>query len=479
MSKQKTKQKTENENKYLPFSFKESIRANIKLADGNQYKDLNDKEVTIFHGARGLFFYKWDNNSYAVRTYKDGPAYQVEKKYKSKGVWILPVAILLWYAQTIYMFYLQTQQNYFNPVTIVTILLFAGVVFFLAKTLRRQMINVIYLKRNGLEWDNVSFETTPLKEKRTVEVHRGVNHVTLYAGIATALVISFIISSLVFRVGQLPILVEVHELSGWITLDSDTAFEIMTDFEQTLQTINSFINWTVGIGAVLICAVLVAVTVNLRRTKKPDQTAFNIQNEALNYNKETGELYYLDPFINPFENAQLDIDTLNASVFSQQATEKLRVKATGEKLKDSQAHLMDQAVVHKLELVNLRPIVNKIYENLGTKDGKDVDPETLYSEMRVKDIILQRHEQQKTLTEVISLALDRADLLEADRNAKDKAFIEAVQRLEDHELESEGLSIPDKKKKITPLSIVLICFCAILFITLIVLIFLLYNQGAV
>ena len=172
MSKQKHKQKTENENRYLPFSFKESIRANIKLADGNQYKDLNDKEVTIFHGARGLFFYKWDNNSYAVRTYKDGPAYQVEKKYKSKGVWILPIAILLWYAQTIYMFYLQTQQNYFNPVTIVTILLFAGVVFFLARTLRRQMINVIYLKRNGLELDNVSFETTPLKEKRTVEVHR-------------------------------------------------------------------------------------------------------------------------------------------------------------------------------------------------------------------------------------------------------------------------------------------------------------------
>ena len=477
MSKQK--QKTDYENRYMPFSFKESIRANINLTDGDQYKHLNDKEVTIFHGARGLFFYKWDNNSYAVRTYKDGPAYQVEKKYKSKGVWILPIAILLWYAQTIYMFYLQTQQNYFNPVTIVTILLFAGVVFFLAKTLRRQMINVIYLKRNGLEWDNVSFETTPLKEKRTVEVHRGVNHVTLYAGIATALVISFIISSLVFRVGQLPILTQAHELSGWITLDSETAFEIMTDFEQTLQVINSFINWTVGIGAVLVVAVLVAVTINLKRTKKPDQTAFNIQNEALNYDKETKELYYLDPFINPFENAQLDVDTLNASVFSQQATDNLRVKATGEKLKDSQAHLMDQPTVHKLELVNLRPIVNKIYSKLGTRDGKEVNPDKLYSEMRVKDIVLLHHEQQKTLTEVISLALDRADLLEADRNAKDQAFLEAVRRLEDHELESESLETPEKKKKMSPLSIILLGFCIILFITLVVLIFLLYNQGAV
>ena len=474
------KQKTDYENKYLPLSFKESIRANINLTDGDQYRFLNDKEVNIYHGARGLFFYKWDNNTYAVRTFKDGPAYQVEKKYKSKGVWILPIAILLWYAQTIYMFYLQTQQNYFNPVTIVTILLFAGVVFFLAKTLRRQMVNVIYLKRNGLEWDNVSFETTPLKEKRTIEVHRGINQVTLYAGIAATLVISFIISSLVFRVGQLPILVEVHELSGWITLDNETAFEIMKDFEQTLQIINSFINYTVGIGAVLVACVLAAVVINLKRNKKPEQAVFNIQNEAVNYDKETGELYYLDLFVNPFENAQLDIDTLNASVFSQQASENLRVKATGEKLKDDQAKLKDLPIVHKLELVNLRPIVNKIYSNLTTnKKGETVDPDTLYSEMRVKNILLLYHEQQRTLTEVVSLALDRADLLEADRNAKDKAFLEAVRRLEDHELESESLETPEKKKKMSSLSIILLSACIILFITLVVLIFLLYNAGAV
>ncbi|MCE7748435.1 MAG: hypothetical protein GPJ51_08550 [Candidatus Heimdallarchaeota archaeon] len=42
-----------------------------------------------------------------------------------------------------------------------------------------------------------------------------------------------------------------------------------------------------------------------------------------------------------------------------------------------------------------------------------------YSEKRVRDIIKKQIEQLKTLTEVINLALDRGDLLEADRNAKD------------------------------------------------------------
>lgn len=465
-------------NKYTPLSFKENIRANIHLVDGDQYKQLQDKEVTIYHGARGLFFYKWDNNTYAVRTFKDGQPYQVEKKYKSKGVWFIPLAILFWYAQTIYMFYLQTNENYFNPVTIVTIVFFALIVWFLARTLNRQMVNVIYLKRNGLEWDNVSFETTPLKEKRTQIVHRGINHVTLYAGIIGALVISFIISSLVFRVGQLPILTQTYELNGWIVLDNETAFNIMQDFESTLQTITSFINWTFGVGAFLICLVIGAVAINLRRNKKTEE-GYNIQNEALNYDKESGELYYVDTYFSPFENAQLDVDTLSASVFSSVASENLKVKATGEKKKIRDSKLKDQATVHKLELADLREIVNKIYKDLTKdQDGKNLtDPNKLFSEMRVKDIILLFHGQQKTLTEVTSLALDRSDLLEADRNAKDKAFNEAVKRLEDHELEAESLETPEKKKKMSFLEIILLVFAALLLTTVIILIFLMYNQG--
>ena len=145
----KTKQKRkylDPENVHKPFSFHTEFNANINLIEGDKTKVLTDKKVRVYHGARGLNFYKFDGNTYPVRTYTDGLPYQVEKKYKSVAVWIIPLAILAWYAQTIYMIYLQTGENYFNAVTLITVFFFAGAIYFVVRTLRRQMVNILFLK---------------------------------------------------------------------------------------------------------------------------------------------------------------------------------------------------------------------------------------------------------------------------------------------------------------------------------------------
>lgn len=60
----------EEENLYNVLGVKQTIRANVVIVNGENYTELKDKEVEIYQGARGIKFYRIDNNLYPVRFFR-------------------------------------------------------------------------------------------------------------------------------------------------------------------------------------------------------------------------------------------------------------------------------------------------------------------------------------------------------------------------------------------------------------------------
>ena len=474
----------EDDNIFNPLSFHDEIHSEIHVVDGHQRKRLSNKLVKIYHVARGMKFLRIDKNIYPLRTFTDAPIYFTEKKYPSKAIWFLPIAVLAWWFQTIYMLYLQTDKNYFNAVTFITSLAFAAVLFLYTKKLTREVVNHIYLKKNQLLWDKTSFETTPLKQQRTIEIHRGFNGITVISVFALALIISTVFTSLTFEEGQLPLLEHSYAVNGWVQLNDYYANKIVADFAQTMMKINSVLNIVYIVGSIIIVLNLFSIGVNLARSRSgggggKTKQGYSVMSEALTYDKETKELYYLDPYLNPFENAQLDINTLDAKVLQIIAEEKTAVKLTGEKEKLAEPTMQDQPMVRQLKISELRGLLDKEFSKLAIKDGKEVKPEEIYAEKRIIDILVEGNYQKRFLTENMNVVLDHVDQLEAALIGKTKSYDEAVRRLEDSELDNEALSDFETKKQMTSLSKILLTFAGLLLAIIIVLIVLLYNSGGV
>lgn len=122
-------------------------------------------------------------------------------------------------------------------------------------------------------------------------------------------------------------------------------------------------------------------------------------------------------------------------------------------------------LVEGITLENCREVIQKNYTELKQD----------YTSEIVKEIIDEQKKQLIILFEVANLLLGRADVLEADRDAKDKLFNEATKRLDEVNIAQESLEPEPKKKKLTVLEFVLLVFSGLMFVVFIILIIMLYN----
>lgn len=461
----------EEENLYNVLGVKQTIRANVVIVNGENYTELKDKEVEIYQGARGIKFYRIDNNLYPVRFFREGQGYQVQKKYKPAMAWLVPSAFVLWYLQTVYMFHLMTNENYFNTVTIITMVFLAGAIYFVIRTLNRQMVNVIYLVKNKFVWDYKTLEPDLAMRGmgRTITVYKGYSASAPFIAAIFGFLLAFIINMLLLRVKQLPLLTAAYDVNGWVKTNSETAEKIVNDFARTLNILNLFVYVIAGVGVFLLFLWFIG-SILLMKNPKQNMDKLVFMGDLINYDPKEKKFELVDYYFNPFENPQEDVNTLHAATITEQ--EKLKeqiknVRKRGQKvaveIKD--LVLKDMPLVEGITLENCREVIQKNYTELKQD----------YTSEIVKEIIDEQKKQLIILFEVANLLLGRADVLEADRDAKDKLFNEATKRLDEVNIAQESLEPEPKKKKLTVLEFVLLVFSGLMFVVFIILIIMLYN----
>ncbi|MHA1416554.1 MAG: hypothetical protein ACTSRR_09885, partial [Candidatus Heimdallarchaeaceae archaeon] len=292
---------------YNVFGFKKRIRANITIINGSSKQRYDNKEVEIFEGARGIRFYRIDNNLYPVRYFRDGEGYQVEKKYPNSIAFFVPVVFILWYLQTVYMFHLMTGEDYFNVVTVITMFMLAGAFFYVARTLTREMVNVIYLVKNKFVWDYVDIDDYLQPNRydlgRTQIIYKGFGGGAIYSALIFGFIAAFVINLLIFRVKDLPLLTNSYEQNGWIVMNSATAQKIVYDFSRTLDVLNMMVYVGVATGILLLLLGFLATLVIMKNPRQ--DVPMTYMGDMVNYDPEKKVFRLVDYYFNPFENPQL------------------------------------------------------------------------------------------------------------------------------------------------------------------------------
>ncbi|MHA1205771.1 MAG: hypothetical protein ACTSSL_12705, partial [Candidatus Heimdallarchaeaceae archaeon] len=229
--------------------------------------------------------------------------------------------------------------------------------------------------------------------------------------------------------------------------------------------------------------------------------------DMVNYDPEKKVFRLVDYYFNPFENPQLDVDTLNAAA-SVEKNEKERKEGIQLSDKDYIRHIekvKDTLNVKMTDkIIPLEPIIEKtipdkkgkektvkekqkgpkalVFEDLDIVEGITLEHcreviKLTYEHLKknytgrvVLDIIQEQHQQIKMFYEILGLLANKVDIIEADRNAKEKLLTEATERLDEVDIAKESFDILEKKKKLTALELVLLVFSGIMLIAFLVLV---------
>jgi len=210
-----------------------------------------------------------------------------------------------------------------------------------------------------------------------------------------------------------------------------------------------------------------------KESKKP----LAYMGDLINYDPETKKFQPVHFYLNPFDDDQKDVATIDAVTLQEKAKDKLYYEIEEEKEKGIEPEhnrlvFKEQEVIEALSLEEVRKIVYEEYEKL-TKEA-----ESDYKKRRIIDIVNDQKEQLISFYELSNLLIHRVDALEAENDGLKASLETAFDKLEEKEIRHAG--VPDlepKKKKLDFVHWLLLVLSGIFFIVMIVLIIVLATSS--